>query len=76
MKTEDLEAAIGRIAASKDGKWLRLWLQRHLMALGPGGEDGALRLHEGGFIFAHRFIALMDRAAPVESKVAGREQPV
>lgn len=55
---DDMEAAVGRIALSPDGRLLYRLLQIELMSRAP---DGALPQHEGRRSLAHDIKVLMDR---------------
>lgn len=57
ITTKEIEEAIYRIGQTTDGQFLRLGLQRAMMALAPSGEAGALQTFEGG----RRFAAQLER---------------
>ncbi|MDB5937591.1 MAG: hypothetical protein JWQ01_4935 [Massilia sp.] len=57
ITTKEIEAAIGRIGQTSDGRFLRLGLQRAMMAIAPSPEPGALQTFEGG----RRFAAQLER---------------
>jgi hypothetical protein len=74
ISEQDTIDAIKRIAATRDGQMLRLYLQRHLMSAGPVGDTGALLGFEGGRSFARRLIDFMDQGA--EPKSDGSSEPI
>jgi len=54
---KEIEDAIRRIGQTSDGQFLRLGLQRAMMAQAPSVETGALQTFEGG----RRFAAQLER---------------
>lgn len=59
IEEKDLYAAIDRIAKTPDGTLFYLFLQRNLMAITQGQDDGSLREQSGQRIFAARLMGLM-----------------
>jgi hypothetical protein len=85
ISTEDLRSAIQRVAQSRDGELLYLWLQKRLMALPVVGcSDSDLQKFEGGRMLAGELFGLMsegirlsgrdDSRRPVIFKLAGSER--
>ena len=59
LTDEMLHAAIDRLARTDDGRTLYLFLQKRLMAIWSGTEDGALQADHGERRFAAKLIGLM-----------------
>jgi hypothetical protein len=83
--TEDqLREAIDRVARTRDGRMLYLFLQRHMMGIPSDMSGGALRRNLGERIFASKLIGLMakgiqdsgGRTEPSTGSSGSNEQPI